>query len=816
MKRSLFFLLPLVLVLALSTPPARAQGEEPTTDASAEATEAGATETDATSEEEEPAEDRISFNVKIDDASGGGRVTGSAGDLTLQEGEYLLASGGVDLKYRALKLKAESVRLDIRSNLLTAEGNVVLDEGPERLTGEALEYDLDTSTGKVTQATAYVDPDYYFSGRSISKVGEQTFTVEDGVFTSCEQDVPSWSIALSSARITLEEYARIRNARLKFKKLPVLYMPYILWPATTERTSGFLVPKPGYSNRRGASLDLAYYKVLGRSADTTFFFDVSSESYFGFGNETRWRPSEDSEGFFKAYFLSEPDDAWVEGSASNIPIRNPFDPGLIDPETGLPIGDDRWKFELFHKTKNLWGNFDLVIDLEEYSDFDYLQDYERNANNQARPFIYSRAFLSANYSKSSLNILVDQRERIQRNNNDIRRQLPEIEYRIRSTKLGNSPVYFSLDSAVHYVDVDVRDQSVDVKGQYGRFNLEPNFSIPFGKLPWLKTTLNFGGQAVYYTDSLAPAEEIPPADEGGTSTFARRELGGGSIDRVVPTASLELLGPKFVKIFDKKSGRFSKIKHVIEPQVTYSFIDEFEDELDELGQIIPDNQREDPFLFDEIDTIRPGNGITVALANRFKAKPRDEESGDVLEIASITLSQNFSFDDDKPLQTDPTDPTRDLKEGPMRLDMRLNPSRNLSFDVRATYNTLESDFQAISFTGERRFGPKGPSGVGQNFLGLTWTNNRNVRAGTTTSDQLRLFGKLDLLPKRLSLEATVSYDIEDSELLQQRYFLKWQAQCYSWHLELRESKLGDNEETDLRFALTLKNVGTFLDLNESL
>ena len=50
---------------------------------------------------------------------------------------------------------------------------------------------------------------------------------------------------MSRADITMEEYARVRNARLRFGKLPVFYFPYVLWPATTERTSGWLVPKPG-------------------------------------------------------------------------------------------------------------------------------------------------------------------------------------------------------------------------------------------------------------------------------------------------------------------------------------------------------------------------------------------------------------------------------------------------------------------------------------------------------------------------------------------------------------------------------------------
>jgi len=57
------------------------------------------------------------------------------------------------------------------------------------------------------------------------------------------------------------------------------------------------------------------------------------------------------------------------------------------------------------------------------------------------------------------------------------------------------------------------------------------------------------------------------------------------------------------------------------------------------------------------------------------------------------------------------------------------------------------------------------------------------------------------------------------EFRHQRYFLNWTSQCYTWQLELRESARGaiNNriKDRDLLFALTLKNVGTFLDLNSS-
>ena len=63
--------------------------------------------------------------------------------------------------------------------------------------------------------------------------------------------------------------------------------------------------------------------------------------------------------------------------------------------------------------------------------------------------------------------------------------------------------------------------------------------------------------------------------------------------------------------------------------------------------------------------------------------------------------------------------------------------------------------------------------------------------------------------------AELSYDARLSELLSQRFVLAWNSQCYGWSIELREANYRDITERDYRFSLTLKHVGTFLDLNDS-
>ncbi len=746
-------------------------------------------------------EERVTFDVRLED----GRAQGSAGDFEYQEGLYLLATGGVDIKYKDLRIQAERARLDLPTNLLTAEGDVILDEGPRRMTGETLEYDLSTSTGKITQATAYVDPDYYFSGSQIAKIDDDTFTVDDGIFTSCDQDVPSWSIQLSDARITIDEYARIKNARLKFGKVPVFYLPYMIWPATTNRASGFLVPKPGYSERRGASLDLAYYKTLGRSADSTFFFEATSEEFFGFGNETRWRPSEGTEGYFRFYAISQPDDLYT-----NHPEFQPvFEPGR-------PADDLRWKLEVFHDSRDLWGGrFRGVVDIEQYSDFDYLQDFERAVGRQTRSFLYSNAFLTTNFGQHSLNFRADERERILTSSEanpreDVRRQLPEIEYRLKPTQLGNSPLYLSLDSALHYLSIEQRNAQVNLDEQYGRVHVAPTLSIPVSNLPWLSAKLDVGGRATYYTDRLRARRDedgVLIRDENGD--LIPTEFEGETLDRFVADGGLEIVGPVFSKIFDKKLGRFAKLKHIIEPRTTYRYVDEFDDQ----QQI---------FRFDEIDSLTPANGVTFSLFNRLMGKPSNPDEGGALEIASFELRQSFSLDDARPGQISTQDPEINTKEGPLVALLRINPSRDTSFRLDVRYNTLFNELQSASFSGGTR--------IGHHSLGLSWFTQWRTEdlvvgdmitmaAGEKTSEQIRLFGKLSILPNRLSLDGELSYDTLTSEFRHQRYFLNWISQCYSWQLELRESLRGTGanviKDRDLLFALTLKNVGTFLDLNQS-
>ncbi|HVS14423.1 MAG TPA: LPS assembly protein LptD [Thermoanaerobaculia bacterium] len=748
-----------LLFLGAPAPPLGAQEPEP--EASAPA---GAADAQQEAPQEPAADDRITFEIQLSPEQGGGTVTGSTGSMGSGERENLVVlDGGVELLYQDVKLKAQRLELDVETQDMLALGEVVFDEGPRRIAASRVTYNFDTELGRFEKVVGYVSQEYFFTGESVEKVAEDVYVVERGVFTSCETVPPPWSFRASRIRVRVDHFARARNATFRAKQVPMIYLPYLLWPVKEERTSGLLIPKPGYSNRRGASLGLAYYQTLGRSWDTTLEVDLfaggapqgsaGSGSYLGLGNELRWRPSEGSRGNFEGYGIRDPErDEW------------------------------RWRIELDHESADLPGGFRGVLRLEDVSDFDFFQDFERQADINAQRQLYSNGFLTRNRGPHSLNILFDNRETFVSEDRVVTlRQLPEVEYKLRSTRLGGLPLYLQMRGSVNYLDVD---RSERLQNDYGRADLFPELTLPIRSAPWWSLSVTTGARYTWYEDSLYTRQE---ANELATDTDFR----GESLSRFVPTASAEFVGPSFSRIFEGGGKRYSRLKHVFEPRVTYAFFDEYDED-----DRVP--------LFDEVDRVAGRNVGRFSLVNRLLAKPADEKSGGAREILSFELFQDYSFDDQRPLQSS-RDRTLTRAEGPLTGLLRFSPGRRTSLRTEVEYNTLFGEVESTSVSGS--------FGIGKaSNVGLRWTTRTDAETAETRTHQVRLSTRMSLVPDRLTLDAMVNYDIERSTLQLQRYVLGYRGSCFQVSLEASDYRTGTRRDTEYRFLLTLKNVGTFLDI----
>jgi LPS-assembly protein len=697
--------------------------------------------------------DKIEFQLKFPADQGGGSASGSAGNLEYKRDTYAVLTGDVKIKYQDVDLQADQAEIDLATKIVTATGNVIVDQGPRRMAGDTATYNLDTKTGVLTNATAHVTPDYYFSGTEVAKVSENEYTVKNGIFTSCSQKVPDWSFRLSEARVELEGYAHVRNASMRAKIVPVFYTPYLLWPVKSERSSGLLVPNVGYSDRRGASLGLAYFQTLGRSYDTTLHVDLYTQQFLGLGNDFRYRPSEGTRGQLLGYMVRD--------------------------EESLTAEKWRWKVEWNHETTDLPFGMRGVVNYQDFSDFNFFRDFERDFDRNTLRFIDSRAFASGNWGPHSLNILLNQRETFVGSNNEDdtvqQNKLPEIEYRLRNTRIGRLPLYAQFQGSTSYLDLS-RPNSY--AGKYGRVDAFPQLTLPIRSVPWLSLSLSGGGRFTWYGDTV------------DTSDPAHLKLSGQTATRTLPFGNAEIVGPSFSKIYNGGFG-FSKLKHVIEPRWTWTYLGDPDDEV-----TLP--------LFDEIDNLRSTNQGRFALVNRILAKP--EGLGSAREVFLFELARRISFDDTQPLLTSRNGQIQST-EGPIEALARFNPTEKTSLKLEADYDTLFKGISATELTGEIGLGRS-------NFLNLSWFTRFRPEDSTTQSNQVRFGGSLGLF-RNIRVEGQINYDVELKLLQQQRYIVNFTQQCYGLRLEMRDFKAGVGPRTrdkDIRLSLSLKNVGTFLDL----
>src|SRR5574340_1663779 len=65
------------------------------------------------------------------------------------------------------------------------------------------------------------------------------------------------------------EVGTARHTSVVFKEVPLLYMPWMTFPLTDKRKSGFLAPNFGSTGNSGMEISLPYYWNIAPNRDAT-------------------------------------------------------------------------------------------------------------------------------------------------------------------------------------------------------------------------------------------------------------------------------------------------------------------------------------------------------------------------------------------------------------------------------------------------------------------------------------------------------------------------------------------------------------------
>jgi LPS-assembly protein len=744
---------------------------------------------------------------------------------TTADGTWVM-TGSVTITGGEGRIQADSITLT-EQRYVEAEGNVLIVWGGNRIFGTRMSYDLETETGIIEQAIGNVEAEFIFWAKQVEKIGPNKLRLLSANVTTCTQPVPYWSFAVSRATVTIDNYVRMTNMRLRAGKAPIFYLPYLVWPVKKERAAGLLLPEFQSNEERGFAYTQEVFVPLGRSADITLLGRYYTKAGFGYGGEARWVPNR-------------------RGAASlaGFAIRD-------------KVAEDMFRYSVtYNQTQEFVNGFRMVADINLVSDFNYFSDYERDLTRASSPTILGRLEFTRNGRWASMNVRELRREQLLSScklpdgtvvtGDDcslVQWALPEIEWRGRSLRLGRSPFFLGYEASVASIRQEGFQSGAPIDADYLRGDAFPQISVPLSPVPWLDITPQVSYRATYWTQR----QEF--FDIGGSPL---RVIEDDSISRGLFGAGVDIVGPKIVRIFEPEDPTRAKYKHSIEPRLSYGYQEEY----DELANVI---------VYDEVDQIAgAGNAMSYAIVQRlFTRRPRSEaepapdlletimlpdgtaseaprrnpvnagpdaspaidESAppEPLEVASLELRQSRSFDRDLTFAdldgdgvTDHTSPYSSIQA-----IGRYNPNSNTTLDLRTSYHILYKTVSDATLSGgvRNRLAAIKGSLVFRNGLGVRNVGTIEFPDFEPVQDdtQLRLTAGLNLLQGKLRLSAngSVIFDPDPGErsIPDRRWRVEYSNQCCTFLLERVNRQFQSlADRSDYYFRVDLRGIGKLVDV----
>jgi LPS-assembly protein len=705
------------------------------------------------------------------------------------QNHYILVKN-VRIDCNDIQLYADHAEVFRDADRILATGNVVFGSGTSRISAERMDFNFRTKTGTFYVASGIAnlenrgidrslfgtqEPDAYFWGETIEKLGPKKYRITRGGFTTCVQPTPRWEMVAGSVTLTLEKRAVLTNMVLKVKDVPVFYLPAMYYPINKEdRATGFLIPVYGSSDIRGQTVNNAFFWAINRSQDATLYHSFYSKTGQSFGGEYRYIQSAGSSGKLQTSVVREHESTYRQPDGTDRTL-----PGIDSyTVTGTLM-------------QRLPANLRLTGNANYFSSLVAQQRYQQDifaATNRTRNFGVN---IAGNWGANSVSATIDRNETFTNDTDStVYGSKPRITYSRGEKQLGKLPVYFG--STVDYVTLvragSTATQSTDTG--VTRLDVFPRFRFPFTKFPFLTFNSSLGFRETYWSDSLS--EETP------------RIRVPESIHRRYLTMGTTITGPVFQKIYNTPARSYAqKFKHVIEPTLTL----ERRTAIENFDRIV---------RLDSTDNVvGQMTSATYAISNRLYAKKESSR-----EILAVSVSQSYYTDAnaaalDQQYQSNPL--TADLAPSnfsPIAVQARVTPTTATDATFRTEYDTRANALRSIAANGGLR--------EGWMVVNAGWSLNRTIPLQgdpVTSTHYLNASTSLRRPGNAFAGTYIFNFDLKNKDFLNQSIIAHYNTQCCGIAVEFQKFNFGTRAgqvgvPKDRRFNLsfTLAGIGTFSDL----
>ena len=179
--------------------------------------------------------------------------------------------GDVFMRRGDQELEADQAVYDDETGLVDAAGGVHFRQGGFVIDGETAHFNLATETGEIDK-TRYQYAQRHAHGEAATLMRESADITQlyRATYTTCDPGKVDWQ--LRARHVTLDQSKAVgvaRDVTVRFKGVPLLYLPYINFPLNDERKTGVLPPTIGYSNQTGLDLAVPFYWNIAPDRDAT-------------------------------------------------------------------------------------------------------------------------------------------------------------------------------------------------------------------------------------------------------------------------------------------------------------------------------------------------------------------------------------------------------------------------------------------------------------------------------------------------------------------------------------------------------------------
>jgi len=200
------------------------------------------------------------------------------------------AAGKVELRTRRETVLADWLRYDFAADEIWGKGDVLIRRGIDWITGPELKFKRGTETGFFASPRFYIgENDSRGSAAEIRFTGPDHYEATDARYTTCVAPRDDWYVRMGELEV---DRARMigtgHDATVYFLGAPIAYTPWISFPLSGERKSGFLTPVLGSSGLRGFEYAQPYYFNLAPNYDATIVPRVMSKRGLQVGAQGRY------------------------------------------------------------------------------------------------------------------------------------------------------------------------------------------------------------------------------------------------------------------------------------------------------------------------------------------------------------------------------------------------------------------------------------------------------------------------------------------------------------------------------------------------